>query len=443
MARRRHSHADPPATPALLAEVRAASRPLRTPADLDPLLARVGDARCVLLGEATHGTCEFYTWRAELTRRLVAERGFTFVAVEGDWPACSRVNRFVKGGSDAASAEGVLGAFDRWPTWMWANAEVAEFVDWLRGHNAGRPAGERAGFYGLDVYSLWESLGEVMGYLREHDGPALAAARRAARCFQPYDEDAYEYARATRLVPEVCEDEVVTLLRAVRGRAAAAPAGEREAAFEAEQNALVLKNAEAYYRAMVRGRAESWNVRDRHMGDTLGRLLAHHGLAAKAVVWAHNTHVGDARFTDMADDGMVNLGQLARERYGHEAVLLVGFGTHSGAVIAGAEWDAPAERMPVPDARAESWEDVLHRAGGDRLLLFDPSAAGGELGGWRGHRAVGVVYDPGREQFGNYVPTVLPRRYDAFLFLDRTRAVRPLGVPAHPGEVPETFPSGV
>jgi erythromycin esterase-like protein len=319
---------------------------------------------------------------------------------------------------------------------------VAEFATWLRGHNTSRPAGERVGFYGLDVYSLWESLGEVMGYLREHDGAALAAAKRAARCFEPYHGDEYEYARSTRLVPEACEQQVIDLLRAVRGRVAASPAGDPEAAFEAEQNALVLKNAEAYYRAMVRGRTESWNVRDRHMGETLDRLLAHHGPGAKAVVWEHNTHVGDARFTDMADDGAVNVGQLARERYGENQVVLVGFGTHAGTVIAGAEWDAPAERMRVPPARPDSWEDALHQAGGDRLLLFDPSADG-ELGEWRGHRAIGVVYDPDTEQFGNYVPTALPRRYDAFLFLDRTRGVRPLGVPAHLGEVPETFPSGV
>jgi len=213
----------------------------------------------------------------------------------------------------------------------------------------------------------------------------------------------------------------------------------------AEQNALVLKNAEAYYRAMVRGRDESWNVRDRHMAETLGRLLDHHGPGAKAVVWEHNTHVGDARFTDMADDGMVNLGQLAREKYGHGDVVLVGFGTHSGTVIAGSGWEAPMERMRVPAGRPDSWEDVLHRAGPeDRLLVFDPSAAAGRFGEWRGHRAIGVVYDPDAERYGNYVPTVLPLRYDAFLFLDRTRALRPLHFPVRDeAEVPDTYPSGV
>jgi erythromycin esterase-like protein len=302
------------------------------------------------------------------------------------------------------------------------------------------------GFYGLDVYSLWESLYEVMRYLRRTDGAALAAARRAARCFEPYGEDAHDYARATRLVPESCEQEVIDLLRAVRGRAPAHPGDDREGRFVAEQNALVLANAETYYRTMVRGRAESWNVRDRHMAETLDRLLAHHGPGAKAVVWEHNTHVGDARFTDMADDGMVNLGQLARERYGEGDAVLVGFGTHSGTVIAGAEWEAPTERMRVPAARPDSWEDVLHRAGaGDSLLVFDAAARADEaLAEWRGHRAVGVVYDPDIERYGNYVPAVLPRRYDALLFLDRTRALRPLHVPPREeGEVPETYPTGV
>ncbi|MFO0808937.1 MAG: erythromycin esterase family protein [Gemmataceae bacterium] len=438
--RRRLFHADSPVTDELLAAVRAIALPLRASADLDPLLDRVGNARCVLFGEATHGTSEFYTWRAEATKRLIAEKGFAFVAVEGDWPDCYRVNRFVKGEGDE-SAEDVLKAFDRWPTWMWANEEVAAFARWLRQHNDGRPDEAKAGFYGLDVYSLWDSLYQVLGYLRRTDGAALQVAREAVRCFEPYGEDSQRYARATRIVPETCEQEVVELLRAVRQRRGE-PGSGREAQFVAEQNALVLRNAETYYRTMVRGQAESWNVRDRHMAETLTRLLTHHGPRAKAVVWEHNTHVGDARFTDMADDGMVNLGQLAREEYGD--VVLVGFGTHSGTVVAGSEWEAPMERMRVPAARPDSWEDVLHRAHvGDVLLLFG-DGADSSLAEWRGHRAIGVVYDPDAERLANYVPTVLPRRYDVFLYLDRTRAVRPFHVRLHEeGRVPETFPTGV
>lgn len=445
----RRTFADAPAGESLLAELRALARPLRTPADLDPLLARVGDARVVLLGEASHGTSEFYTWRAALTRRLIEEKGFDFVAVEGDWPDCYRVNRFVKGyPGSAASAELALSTFRRWPTWMWANREVQEFVGWLEWFNQGRPGDEKVGFYGLDVYSLWDSLRAVTRYLKEtNDLTALEAARRAVRCFEPYGEDAQEYARHTALVPDGCRDQVVRLLRELRARVPRGDGDGRDAFFVAEQNALVVKNAEAYYRAMMLGDAESWNVRDRHMAETLDRLLAFTRPGARAVVWEHNTHVGDARFTDMAAGGEVNVGQLARERYGEADAVLVGFGTHRGTVIAGREWGAPWEAMRVPPGRPGSWEDVLHLAGGgDRMLVFDRPASAA-LSAWRGHRAVGVVYRSQYEQYGNYVPTVLPRRYDAFLFLDETTAVRPL-FPAATDleadeEAPETFPTGV
>jgi erythromycin esterase-like protein len=315
----------------------------------------------------------------------------------------------------------------------------------VRRHNDGRPERERVGFYGLDVYSLWDSLHEVMRYLRKTNAPALAAARRAVRCFEPYGEDAQEYARATVLVPESCQDEAVNLLRGLRSQAKSADGDGHDGHFVAEQNALVVKNAEAYYRAMVRSDSSSWNVRDRHMAETLDRLLAHHGPGAKAVVWEHNTHIGDARFTDMADGGEMNVGQLAREKYGGADTVLVGFGSHRGRVIAGRAWDEPWEEMRVPPGREDSWEDVLHQVGSDDRLLIFPREASGELAEWRGHRAIGVVYRPQYEQYGNYVPTVLPRRYDAFLYIDQTTALRPLFAPddmAEPEEVPETYPTG-
>jgi erythromycin esterase len=447
MVRQRHLVTEPEITPELLAEVHDLSRPLRSPADLDPLLARIGKARVVLLGEASHGTHEYYTWRTAITRRLVEDKGFAFVAVEGDWPDCYRVNRFVKNYPGApADGRDALETFRRWPTWMWANEEVLDLVEWMRRHNDGRPDEEKVGFYGLDVYSLWDSLHEVIRYLRKADPGALDAARRALRCFEPYGEDAQEYARATVLVPHNCRDEVVELLRRVRERAEAADRDSQDGHFVAEQNALVVQNSEAYYRAMVRSDSGSWNVRDRHMAETLDRLLVHYGPEARAVVWEHNTHIGDARFTEMADDGMVNLGQLARDRYGETDTVLVGFGSYRGRVIAGRAWDAPWEEMRVPPARADSWEDVLHRAGtDDKLLIFQRPASAG-LSAWRGHRAIGVVYRPELEQYGNYVPTVLPRRYDAFLYLDQTAAVRPLLPPAEHEEVeeaPETYPTGV
>jgi erythromycin esterase-like protein len=437
-----------PRTPAALVEqVRALARPLRGPEDLDPLLDLIGDARYVLLGEASHGTAEYYTWRTQISRRLIAEKGFSFLAVEGDWPDCYRVNRYVKGLDDAGEgAREVLHAFERWPTWMWANEEVVALAEWLRENNDARPDDRKAGFYGLDVYSLWESLYSIMGYLHRTDPAALPAAWQAFRCFELYGEDVQEYARATRFVPNACEDEVIALLQEMRRKVNEYPADGREAHFVAEQNALVVKNAEAYYRAMVRGGSESWNLRDRHMTETLERLMRHHGPRAKAIVWEHNTHIGDARHTDMADVGEVNVGQLVRERHGDEGVVLVGFGSYRGSVIAGRQWEAPMEGMRVPPAREGSWEDVLHRAGAeDKLLLLASAEQTQELVRPRGHRAIGVVYRPEYERFGNYVPSVLPRRYDAFLYLETTRALHPLRgvVPREEGEVPETYPSGV
>jgi erythromycin esterase-like protein len=431
-----------------MSAVRGLGRPLRSADDLDPLLERIGDARFVLLGEASHGTHEFYTWRSAISKRLITEKGFSFIAVEGDWPDCYRVNRYVKGvdgGGD--SGFDVLHAFSRWPTWMWANEEVVELADWLRHYNDDEPAERKVGFYGLDVYSLWESLHEVMGFLRRDHPDVLAAARKAFQCFEPYGEDVQECARATLWTPDTCHDEAVALLSELQRRRAANSTADAEGDFVAEQNALVVKNAEAYYRAMVRGGPDSWNVRDRHMAETLDRLVKHHGRSAKAIVWEHNTHIGDARYTDMAADGMYNLGQLVRDNHEDDGVVLAGFGSHHGTVIAGDAWDAPMKRVKMPPGRDDSWEDVLHRAfGEDRLLIFGglDGTADKSLQAWRGHRAIGVVYRPPFEHFGNYVPTVLPKRYDAFLYLDETHALRPLHMTADDrGEVPETYPSGV
>jgi erythromycin esterase-like protein len=418
--------------------------PLRKPEDLDPLLERIGDTHCVLLGEASHGTSEYYTWRARISERLIQERGFSFIAVEGDWPDCYEVNRYVKGYRDSGrSARELLRAFERWPTWMWANEEILEFAEWLRQYNVGLQEEERIGFYGLDVYSLWESMEAVIEYLERVDPEAVDTARRAYECFEPYGEDVREYARATAFVPTSCEDEVVEMLSKL-GNRLPEYRDEPESRLSAEQNALVVRGAERYYRAMVRGGPYSWNVRDRHMVETLDRLMRYHGPDAKAIVWEHNTHIGDARYTDMANVGMVNVGQLVRQRRGAEDVMLVGFGSHRGSVIAGAEWGAPMKRMPVPSAREGSWEDILHRTGEeDKLLVFAGSEDEDGLLEPRAHRAIGVVYDPAYERFGNYVPTVLPRRYDAFLYIDETQALHPLHIRAREnGEPPETFPSG-
>jgi erythromycin esterase-like protein len=430
----------------LVAEFEDLARPLEGPAHLDPLIEAIGDAKYVLLGEATHGTSEFYTWRTELTRALVNEKHFSFVAVEGDWPDCYRVNRYVKG-APGESPEAVLHAFERWPTWMWANREVAQLVRWMRAHNDRSLDDQKVGFYGLDVYSLWESMHAVIEYLQKVDPSAVTAARKAYSCFEPYNEDAQEYARATSLVPTSCQSEVISTLMQLRSKAAEyRDEGDPEDYFAAEQNALVARNAELYYRTMVRGGPTSWNVRDHHMTETLDRLMQHHGPYAKAIVWEHNTHIGDARFTDMSRAGMVNVGQLVRQSHEREGVWLVGFGTYKGTVIAGREWGAPMERMRVPEARAGSYEAAMHQAvGRDSLFIFrdedeDATIAMREP---HGNRAIGVVYDPRTEHWGNYVPTSLPNRYDAYIYIEESSAVDPLHMKALPdGEVPETFPTG-
>ena len=423
-------------------EARSVGRPIEGAADLDALADRIADSRYVLLGEASHGTAEFYQFRARLTARLIERHGFSFVAVEGDWTDCYEVNRYVKGLADATTRE-TLETFERWPTWMWANWEVLEFLEWLAAYNDDRQEGGMAGFYGLDVYSLFESMRALIDYLEGVDDEAAEEARAAYRCFEPYGDDAKEYARSIRLAPDSCEDEVVELLARLRRDRPDHDDDHRDERFNAEQNALVARNAEEYYRSMIGPGSDSWNVRDRHMVETLDRLYDHHGPDSKAVVWAHNTHVGDARATDMERRGRLNLGQLARERQGRDEVSIVGFGTHHGSVIAGTAWEAPMEEMTVPPAQDGSYGDVFHRAEGrDRFVLTDDLDAESPLADPRGHRAIGVVYDPDRET-GNYVPTVLPDRYDAFVHVEATEALHPISMHADRGALPELFPWGL
>lgn len=405
--------------------IRRLALPYSGSQDNKPLIDRASQARYVLLGEASHGTSEFYTVRAELSKRLIANHGFRFIAVEGDWPSCYRLNRYVKGFSDAgADAREALRDFARWPTWMWANREIAELAEWLKAYNADKPDREKVGFYGIDVYSLWESMHEILSFLGKQDGADLEAAKRAFECFEPFGGDEQRYGVSASWFGEGCEDEVIALLRRLQDRWKEAEAEDRENALSAELNAMAVKGAEDYYRTMVRHDAESWNVRDRHMVDALEKLMEYHGEGARAVVWEHNTHIGDARATDMALDGMVNVGQLLREKHGDD-VYAVGFGTYEGTVIAARAWGGPLREMKVPPAIPGSWEERLHRIGnGDNLLLF----VGGEPeldDDVVGHRAIGVVYHPERER-GNYVPSRISRRYDAFIHMDQTKALSPI-----------------
>jgi erythromycin esterase len=411
---------------------------------LDPLFERIGDAKVVMLGEASHGTHEYYNWRSYMTRRLIEEKGFNFIAVEGDWPDCYRLNRYIKNYTEEGKgAFQVLHAFSRWPTWMWANWEIVALADWICKYNLKLALDKKIGFYGLDVYSLWESMESIMQYLGKTDPKALEVAQEAFKCFEPYRYDeGRSYSRAAMLVPELCQNEAVHLLKEIRSRLPLYNT-DHENVFNAEQNALVMVDAERYYRTMVQGGPHSWNVRDEHMAQTLNRLLAFHGPNAKAIIWAHNTHVGDARATDMSAEGMYNIGELARLRYHDDQVVLVGFGSFEGSVIAGRSWGSTMQKMEVPSAPQGTWEYLLHAAGAkDKLLIMDDFHQDAFLENHIGHRAIGVVYNPQYEQYGNYVPSVLPLRYDAFIYVDKSTAIHPLHLETQGQQTPETYPFG-
>jgi erythromycin esterase len=417
------------------------SYPLKGATDLGPLLDRVGDAQHVLLGEASHGTHEYYTWRSSITKRLILEKNFNFIAVEGDWPDCYRINRYIKGYSDQDKEPiELLQSFDRWPTWMWANWEIAALISWLKDHNKHLPVNKKIGFYGLDVYSLWESMEVLVKYLETTDKTAAELAKKALRCFEPFGEEGQLYARANYSLPELCRKPVIDLLREITSKTPIYD-HDPEAALNTEQNAHIAVNAEEYYRTMISFDDNTWNLRDTHMVETLNRLLDFHGKGAKSIVWEHNTHIGDARFTDMKRAGMINVGQLVREQLGQDNVVLVGFGSYGGTVIAGKEWGAEMEEMRVPDARTGSIEAQLHHeAANDRLLIFDPQNKEDRFNRMLSHRAIGVVYHPDLEKHGNYVPTILSSRYDAFVYLDKTQALHPLHLQPDGHKTPETFP---
>lgn len=422
------------------------SSPLENSEDLDPLMDYIGDAKYVLLGEASHGTHEYYTWRAKITKRLIQEKGFSFVGVEGDWPDCYRLNRFAKGylnsGKDIYS---VLNEFNRWPTWMWANWEIAAFIDWLKVFNESLPSNKKIGFYGLDVYSFRESMNSIIQYLEKNDPEALKSAKKVMECFEPYGKDeGQSYARASAFVPELCEKDVLHLLTEIRSKVESYNT-DHENVMSTEQNAFVARNAEKYYRAMIKRGSASWNIRDEHMVSTLERLMKYHGNEAKTIVWEHNTHIGDARATDMASEGMVNVGQLLREQYSKEGVVAVGFGSYKGSVIAARSWGDEMRKIKVPDAVEGSWEHAFHLAsnGQNRLLLLNKLKEEKCVSSHIGHRAIGVVYNPEHERFGNYVPTILPKRYDAFIFIDETTALHPIHIEPDGNQIPETYPFGM
>src|SRR6266567_3596988 len=441
----------------LINAVRETAHPLTgATTDYDPLMKLIGDARFVLLGEATHGTHEFYRARAEITKRLITEKGFVAVAVEADWPDAYRVNRYVRGLNDDPTARDALAGFKRFPIWMWRNTDVLDFIEWLRAYNTGLPPDARkTGFYGLDLYSLHASIEAVISYLEKVDPEAAKRARYRYSCFEHFGEDtqAYGYAAGFNL-SKSCEDEVVAQLIELQqhttdfakrdGRVA------EDEFFYAEQNARLAKDAEEYYRTMFSGRVSSWNLRDRHMAETLEALVAHldrQGGRAKIVVWEHNSHIGDARATSMGREGELNVGQLVRERYdrdppstshkrriaetwrsGFQTTVLVGFSTYTGTVTAASDWDEPHERMRVRPALEGSYEALFHDTGLANFLLNlreDNNAVKG-LRGPRLERAIGVIYRPQTERISHYFTARLPEQFDALIHFDKTRAVEPL-----------------
>jgi erythromycin esterase-like protein/predicted phosphoribosyltransferase len=414
--------------------------------DYDQLIERAAGARFVLLGEASHGTSEFYRERAEITKRLIAEAGFTAVAVEADWPDAYRVNRYVRGESDDDSADEALSDFRRFPAWMWRNAEVAEFVTLLREYNdvLGDP-GRKVGFYGLDLYSLTTSMDAVVEYLERVDPEAAQRARERYACFDQFGRDPQVYAYEAGIAgAESCEAQAVEQLIELRELAAEGAGDGRidaDGHFYAAQNARLVVDAERYYRATFRGGVDGWNVRDGHMADTLDALVAHlerTSGSAKVVVWAHNSHLGDARATELGQAGELNVGQLVRERHGDES-LVVGFTTYAGTVTAASDWGGPAERKRVRRALPGSWEELFHGSGPPRFLLSSPPP------GRRLERAIGVVYRPETERISHYFHARLADQFDAVIHIDETHALEPLehSVQWEAGELPETYPWGV
>jgi erythromycin esterase-like protein/orotate phosphoribosyltransferase len=446
----------PPETTPELAAIRRDLVPLGGGEnDYDPLLRLVADAHFVLLGEASHGTHEFYAERARITRRLIEEKGFDAVAIEADWPDAYRVNRHVHGRGQDATAEEALRDFQRFPTWMWGNAVVLDFVGWLRERNDRLPDRSRVGFYGLDLYSLSRSRRAVVDYLEGIDPVAAARARERYTCFDHFGDDpqAYGYAAAFG-AGEPCEreaiDQLVDLHRHALEYANRDGLVAEDELFFAEQNARTVKAAEEYYRTTFGGRVSSWNLRDRHMADTLDALAAHlsrqRGRPTRIVVWAHNSHLGDARATEPGRGGELNVGQVVRERHAGDCAL-VGFTTFRGTVTAASDWDGPAERKTVRAALPGSVEQLFHETAEPAFLLTFGTASGcaEALSAYRLERAIGVIYRPETERQSHYFHAHLARQFDSVIHVDETRAVEPLERTAgwQRGEVPETYPSAV
>ena len=422
----------------IASEIERNMLPINRADDLDILIDSVKNKRVVMLGEASHGTEEYYRMRRIISQRLIRDHAFSFIAVEGDWPDAHRLNNYIKTGA-GGNARQVLAQNNRWPTWMWANDEIVKLAEWMR-H-------EGADYFGLDMYSLFESIAEVVDYMKKSSPQLAPEIEKRYSCFAPFGKTEIAYARSLIKFPAGCGKEVAENLRQLLALRVQDLEKNGDELFSAQQNAHIIASAESYYRSMFAADENGWNIRDGHMMDMLDRLLENSGEGAKAIVWAHNTHIGDYRATDMQQNGYINLGGLARQSYGVENVALVGFGSYQGQVLASRAWDGPEEIMNLPPAKSNSIEDYFHRVAVRKkarqfylMLNRDRSKL---LTQKMGHRAVGVVYQPEHEARGNYVPTELANRYDAFVFIDRTTALSSLHAPFVHGEFPETWPSGL
>ncbi|WP_442599666.1 erythromycin esterase family protein [Neobacillus sp. D3-1R] len=406
----------------MIASIKNEAISFETNRDFDQLIEAIGDRQFVLLGEASHGTSEFYQIRMELSKRLITEKGFSVIAVEGDWPSCFTVNEYIKGFKGQSALDAVKD-FNRWPTWMWANEEILSLIDWMKTYNS--IFHNKVGFYGIDVYSLWESMEALVKNLETSGTGDVEKAKKAFSCFEPFYRRPENYGISAAFYGEHCQNEVSDLLATLRKNHYQYEKGHEES-LNIQVNGLVTQNAEKYYKAMVRGGPDDWNIRDHHMVSAIDEIVSFYGTETKVIVWEHNTHIGDARATDMIREGLVNVGQIMRQKYGHENVYAVGFGTHRGTVMAANRWGEEMQVMSVPMAIDGSWEDLMHRAGPfNKYLLFNPqneTSFRKEIG----HRAIGVVYNPEYEHLGNYVTSIMSERYNAFFYIDETKALSPL-----------------
>ena len=397
---------------------------------LNDLINEAGLRRLALLGEASHGTHEYYAWRDSISRRLITEKAYSFIAVEGDWASLYELNRYVKNmPGAAASAQEVLLGLDRWPLWMWGNHEVAELAEWLREHNEGLPFEEKVGFYGMDVYDEWRSKQALLAMLEELNPDLHSHVNALLACFRPFRGDSWAYARSVQRGMQSCEGEFGQIVQLIAKEYEDDDTLGDYEKFYLLQNALVVKHAEKFYRKAVASQdASSWNSRVNYMNLTVNRLLDLYGPDSKGIVWAHNTHVGDARFTEMRQFGQVNIGQLAREQHGPENVFIVGFSTYRGNVMAGSGWGSEMQNMRVPGARSNSIECKFNKSGLEQFVLVftDEDRRNEAFVEPFGNRAIGVVYNPALDHQQNYVLSIVPLRYNAMIFFRETRALSPL-----------------